>query len=142
MKIFTFFLVGIVFGFIGFLIETTNTFLKKKRLVYVGDKFFWNIPILPIYSTGGLLIHFVIKVLYGNLWYVIILITWVVICAWEYFAGFFDDIVLKKKFWDYSNQKYNINGYICAKNSLWWLFFLCIYYHFFFKKVDLMLVGS
>ena len=126
----------LIFGFTGFLIESVGNSYKKKHFVYAGDKLFWGIPLLPIYSLGGLLIHFLINSLCGITWYWTIIFTWLVACGFEYVGGYFCHKVLKRKLWNYSKKKYNIRGYICAENCLWWLFFVSIYYFVFFDIIS------
>ena len=39
---------------------------------------------------------------------------------WEYIVGFILEKIFKTKYWDYSNIKFNINGRVCLKNSIYW----------------------
>jgi uncharacterized membrane protein len=124
--------IGISFGFAGFLLETVQSTIEKKHYVYCGDKLFWGIPFLPIYAFGGLLMHYILLSLQGSPWYWAIFVAWIAVCGWEYVAGFFCHRVLGKKFWNYTKHKYNLHSYICLRNSLWWLFFITLYYLLFF----------
>jgi|WetSurMetagenome_2_1015567.scaffolds.fasta_scaffold38335_2 uncharacterized membrane protein len=133
---------AVIFGFAGFLVETISKSLYAKHFVYAGDQFFWSIPFLPIYSAGGLLMHLVMKFFLGFPWYQTLAITWIVVCLWEYIAGFFCQHTLHKKFWDYSDHKINLHGYICARNSLFWLLMVILYYFLLFSKVDAFLMSS
>jgi uncharacterized membrane protein len=135
-------IVGLLFGFAGFLIETIGFSLEKKRFIYAGDKLFWGIPLLPVYSAGGLLMHYVIRSMAGYPWYLTIFFAWLVVCVWEFLAGFFCLKVYKKRFWDYSKRKLNLKGHVCALNSAWWLVFVSLYYFFIFVKVDAFLAGQ
>ncbi len=36
----------------------------------------------------------------------------------EYLTGFALEKIFHNKWWDYSGEKYNLNGYVCLKNSL------------------------
>lgn len=40
--------------------------------------------------------------------------------ALEYFTGWLMESLLKMKYWDYSQRKYNIKGRICLRSSLFW----------------------
>ena len=46
----------------------------------------------------------------------------------EYIAGLIFVIGLKTKLWDYSNEKFNIQGIICLKFSLMWAVLGAVYY--------------
>ena len=135
-------LLALAFGFAGFLIETAGKSFQAKRFVYAGDQFFWGIPFLPIYSAGGLLMHLAIEFSLGFPWFLTLSLTWLVVCTWEYFAGLFCHKALNKKFWDYSDHKINLHGYICVRNSLLWLFLVILYYFLLFPKVDVFLMNS
>ena len=45
-----------------------------------------------------------------------------VLSVWEYFVGFLLEKLFKTKYWDYSNNKFNINGRVCLLNSIYWGF--------------------
>jgi uncharacterized membrane protein len=38
----------------------------------------------------------------------------------EYVTGVVMEMMFKMRYWDYSNKKFNIQGYICLKSSLFW----------------------
>ena len=40
--------------------------------------------------------------------------------ALEYFTGFILEKVFDQKWWDYSDDKFNLGGYICLNFSLLW----------------------
>ena len=41
----------------------------------------------------------------------------------EYFTGWAMEKLFKMRYWDYSNQRFNIKGYICLTSSIAWGFF-------------------
>lgn len=132
---------GIGFGFVGFLIETVSNYVNRRRFVYAGDKYFWGIPVLPIYSVGGLITHSMLIISSLFPWFMAIGLAWLSVCFWEYFAGWYCDRVMKKKFWDYSKEKYNLKGYVSLKSAGWWLVFISIYYFFLFQEVQNVMKG-
>lgn len=134
-----FLIVGLIFGFSGFLLETIESSISQRRFVYAGDKLFWRIPFLPIYAIGGLLMHYIIFSLQNSAWYWSIFIAWLSVCGWEYFSGFFCYRVLGQRFWNYNHHKYNLNGYVCALNSFYWLVLVLLYYFFVFHKINTFL---
>lgn len=40
----------------------------------------------------------------------------------EYVTGYVMEMLFKVRYWDYSDQKYNLNGYICLSSSIAWGF--------------------
>jgi len=130
------FFIGLAFGFSGFLIESVGASIENKQLTYKGDKFFWNIPFLPIYSIGGLLLHFSIKYFESYPSYIVIALSWFNVSAWEYFAGIISYKITKKKYWNYSKNFLSIGGWVCAKSACLWLFFVIVYYLFLFQCIE------
>lgn len=127
--IFDVFKIGIVFGFLGFLLETLYKAYKNGRIEYSGDKFFWNIPFLPIYAIGGLIMHLNIKHFMTRMWYQNIILTTILVSSWEYVSGVFCAKVIGRRFWDYRDRFLNIDGYVCLQSVLWWFVIVCIYYY-------------
>lgn len=128
--------IGVLFGFLGFLLESISSSIVKRQFVYSGDKLFWGIPFLPIYSSGGLLMHYLIVIFINTPSYLAILISWLGVCAWEYTIGVISHKIYKRRFWDYSKRKFNLNGHVCLINSIFWLLIVSIYYQYFFGLVD------
>ena len=130
------FLLGLAFGIAGFLIESIGASIRNKQITYKGDQFFWNIPILPIYSIGGLLMHYSIKFFGSFPSYLTIILTWFVISSWEYSAGIVSFKITKKKYWNYSKNLLSFGGWVCAKSTCLWLFFVIVYYLFLFHGIE------
>ena len=100
-------------SFIGYLIEVFWCYLNSKRFVNRG---FLCGPVIPIYGLGALLILFCLLRYYEDP--IVVFVFGVIITsALEYFTSFLLEKIFHNKWWDYSNQKYNINGRICLKNS-------------------------
>lgn len=105
--------------FLGWCFESTYVSIKEKRLTNRG---FLKGPFLPIYGFGA------ITILIST-----ILVTWsiplIFICGMigstilEYVTGAVMETMFSMKYWDYSNQKFNIKGYICLSSSIAWGFF-------------------
>lgn len=74
-------------------------------------------PYCPIYGAGALLIVYILQPLShsatGLFFYTIIVCT-----PMEYFVGWAMEKVFHMRWWDYSNQPLNLNGRICALNSI------------------------
>lgn len=51
---------------------------------------------------------------------VIFLISFLVFSIWEYIVAVILEKLFKTKYWDYSDLKFNIQGRVCLKNSIYW----------------------
>ena len=90
----------------------------ERRLVNRG---FLHGPMLPIYGTGAIMVlictipvkeHVALGYVCGMIGATIL----------EYITGWGMEKLLKVRYWDYSNDVLNFNGYICLKASLFWGF--------------------
>ena len=105
-----------IYAFLGWCLEVVFCTVNSGRWVNRG---FLNGPVCPIYGTGMCIVLLVLEPLAGNT-LLLFLGSMVLTSALELVTGF----VLKKAFhtswWDYSDQPFNIGGYICLKFSLAW----------------------
>ena len=76
-------------------------------------------PWLPIYGTGALLILFSTLPVSGNS-ILIFLFGMVTATILEYVTGTVMEHIFKIRYWDYSEEPLNVNGYVCLKASLAW----------------------
>lgn len=105
-----------VFAFLGWCSEVVFAAIVEKRFVNRG---FLNGPLCPIYGFGVVLIDFAMRPFGGNM-AVLMVGSMVLGSALEWLAGFILEKVFHQKWWDYSNEPHNLNGYICLKFSLVW----------------------
>ncbi len=113
-KFTTFFLLFIIYSFLGWLLEVTCKLFELKRFVNRG---FLIGPICPIYGYGVLGILF----LMGNEKADIleVFLKSILICSvLEYFTSYIMEKLFKARWWDYSKKKFNINGRICLETML------------------------
>lgn len=110
------FLYFIWYSMLGWAMETTYCSIKQGHFVYRG---FLHGPVCPIYGVGALLMVLVLNRFTGNI-PVFFLVSTVTMSAWEYFVGWLLETTTHIKYWDYSDQKFNLKGRICLKNSLYW----------------------
>lgn len=120
------FLYFMIYSFLGWCMETVYCSILQRRLVPRGFLFG---PICPIYGVGVLMMicWFAPFMDYPALFYVI---ATVCMSAWEYFVGWFLETTTHIKYWDYSQQKFNLKGRICLWVSLTWgiLAYLILYW--------------
>ena len=108
---YTSFIIFIIYSFFGWLMEVTLTFIKEKKFVNRG---FLIGPCCPIYGCGCLLLISLLGKFKDNI--IILLILTILICSiLEYFTSWILEKIFKLRWWDYSNQKFNINGRICLE---------------------------
>ncbi|NLK94792.1 MAG: putative ABC transporter permease [Clostridiales bacterium] len=105
-----------IYCFLGWIIESTIVSFSEKRIVNRG---FLKGPFLPIYGSGALIILFV-TLPFRNNYLLIFLLGMIFATILEYFTSWLMDKILTMKYWDYSNEKFNLNGRICLKCSLFW----------------------
>lgn len=109
-----YFILFIIYSFIGWLIEEINCLIELKKIVNRG---FLIGPICPIYGYGVLSIVLLI----GNSTHDIlgVFLKSIMICAiLEYFTSYFMEKLFNARWWDYSKRKFNINGRICLETMI------------------------
>ena len=110
--IFYFFL----YSLLGWAMESTYLSIGQRKLVNTG---FMHGPFCPIYGFGAVVLYVLLIKLKGNP-IAIFCVGFFVLSVWEYFVGFLLEKIFKTKYWDYSNNKFNINGRVCLLNSIYW----------------------
>lgn len=114
MNLETLFLLFIIYSFLGWVMEEILVSIKEKKIV---DRGFLIGPICPIYGCGALLITIVLAKYHSDIPALFILAT-VLGAALEYFTSYIMEKLFKVRWWDYSHDKYNLNGRICLKTSV------------------------
>lgn len=105
-----------IYSFIGWVWESCYVSVRKRHWVNRG---FMHGPMLPIYGSGAL------TVLVSTLG-VRDSIPLIFLCGMlgatllEYVTGAVMERLFRVRYWDYSNQKLNLHGYICISSSLCW----------------------
>lgn len=51
---------------------------------------------------------------------VIFIMAFLIFSVWEYLVAVIIEKLFKTKYWDYSKLKFNLQGRVCLKNSLYW----------------------
>ncbi|MCD8352923.1 MAG: hypothetical protein LUC47_01210 [Clostridiales bacterium] len=110
------FLYFVWYSVLGWMMETTYCSIMQKHFVNRG---FLHGPFCPIYGVGALLMVLGLSHFMGNI-PLFLVASIVTMSAWEYFVGWVLETTTHIKYWDYSNEKYNLKGRICLKHSLIW----------------------
>ena len=112
------FLYFVIYAFLGWILETVYCSVRERRFVARG---FLYGPVCPIYGVGVLMMLCWFTPFTGHplLFYVV---ATVCMSAWEYLVGWLLETTTHIKYWDYSNQRFQLNGYICLSSTIAWGF--------------------
>lgn len=105
-----------IYSFIGWVWKCCFVSVRKRRWVNRG---FMYGPMLPIYGFGALAV-LISTIRVRDSIPLIFLFGMVGATLLEYVTGAVMERLFNVKYWDYSNQKFNLNGYICLTSSLGW----------------------
>lgn len=112
--ILTWFLFFFIYSILGWAIETTLVMYQTKKFV---DRGFLIGPYIPIYGFGSILMILYLTQYKDNI--ITVFLLGVIICSiLEYLTSYIMEVLFKTRWWDYSNEKFNLNGRICGKNCL------------------------
>lgn len=109
-----YFLLFLTYGFLGWSMEVIGEIIKSKKFVNRG---FLIGPYCPIYGWGAVAITIILK-RYLEDPIALFLFALVICSILEYSTSYIMEKVFKARWWDYSNQKYNINGRICLETMI------------------------
>lgn len=104
------------YSFVGWVWECCYVSARKHRWINRG---FMHGPMLPIYGSGAVVILAATLEFRGDP-LLVFLFGMAAATVLEYITGAVMERLFHVRYWDYSNQKFNLNGYICASSSLCW----------------------
>lgn len=107
----TYFLLFIIYSFIGWLGEIALSIIVNKKFV---DRGFLMGPWCPIYGCGCLLLIILLSK-YNNEPFALFALAMIICSILEYLTSWILEVIFKMHWWDYSNEKFNINGRICLE---------------------------
>lgn len=110
----TYFLYFIIISICGWIMEVTLQLIQKHKFA---DRGFLIGPYCPIYGCGGLLITVCLTGLEEHpvaLFSMAILICGIL----EYATSYIMEKLFHARWWDYSENKYNINGRVCLETII------------------------
>ena len=105
-----------IYSFLGWVWESAYVSIKSRKLVNRG---FVNGPLCTIYGAGAVTIYLILRPLRENLALLYLGVV-VVATALEYITGWIMETVFHTRWWDYSDKKFNLHGYISLASSLLW----------------------
>ena len=113
-EIYYYFLLFLIYSFIGWLIEVIGKLIEKHKFINRG---FLIGPICPIYGHGCILMILTLSRYKDNP--LVLFVNAIFICSLlEYFTSYFMEKIFKARWWDYSTRKFNLNGRICAETMI------------------------
>jgi uncharacterized membrane protein len=107
-----------IYCFFGWCFESTYVSLREHRPVNRG---FLRLPLIPLYGTGAVMLLWASLPVKEHL-VLVYLVGVIVATALEYVTGYTMERLFKMKYWDYSDQRFNLHGYICLSSSITWGF--------------------
>lgn len=106
----------LIYGFLGWCCEVSFATLKTGKFVNRG---FLNGPICSIYGFGMIIVLLVLTPVKENP-FILFLCSMILTTLLEFITGFILEKFFHKKWWDYSNEPFNIKGYVCVRFSVLW----------------------
>ncbi len=107
------FILFMIYSLIGWIIEIIDIYVLEKKVVNRG---FLIGPYCPIYGVGALLMTWILE---GTADLFGLFVKAMVICAiLEYLTSYLMEKLFKIRWWDYTQNKFNINGRICLETML------------------------
>lgn len=122
--------------FCGWVWECCYVSARQRHWVNRG---FLHGPLLPIYGTGAVIILLVTIPVEDDL-RLVYLFGMVAATVLEYVTGAVMERLFRVRYWDYSNQKWNLNGYICLSSSIAWGFFSILMVRFIHPPIARLLL--
>lgn len=126
-----------LYCFFGWIFESAYVSLKNHHPVNRG---FLHLPLLPLYGTGAVMMLWVSLPVKNNL-FLVYLSGVVAATILEYITGAAMERLFKVKYWDYSDQKFNFNGYICLSSSIAWGFLTILMTEVIHRPIERMVLG-
>jgi len=104
----------IIYSFLGWLLEVIHAYIERGEWINRG---FIKGPFCPIYGFGVLLLLAVLSPIQEN-WFILFLGAVALITLLEFVTGLILETLFGAKWWEYSDEKFHVKGYVCLKYSL------------------------
>ena len=105
-----------IYAFLGWCTEVSFAALVTGKFVNRG---FLNGPVCPIYGFGVVIVLACLTPLKKN-FMLLFLGSVVLTSALEWLTGFILEKIFHQRWWDYSDEPFNLGGYICLRFSVAW----------------------
>lgn len=106
-----YFLLFMIYSIMGWIMEVINQIIRQKRFVNRG---FLIGPYCPIYGCGAILITILLNKYIDDP--VALFLMAIILCGTlEYLTSYIMEKTFNLRWWDYSNDTFNINGRVCLR---------------------------
>lgn len=105
-----------IYSFLGWCVEVFYAFKNQRKFVNRG---FLHGPLCPIYGSCILLMIILLSNFKGN-FFILFLAATLATSVIEYITGFILEKLFKTKYWDYTEDPFNLHGRICLHFSIMW----------------------
>lgn len=106
----------VIYSVIGWCCEVAFAALKEGRFVNRGFLFG---PYCPIYGFGVSFVLSCLNPIKDN-FIILFLGSFLLTSVLEFITGYCLEKLFHQRWWDYSNEKFNIKGYVCLRFSVMW----------------------
>lgn len=106
----------LAYAFLGWVAETVLAAAKRRRLINRG---FLNLPLSPVYGLAAVLFSVFLPELRSAPFF-LFLFGMVIATALELFTGVFLQKLTGERWWDYSNHRFQFEGYISLTYAIVW----------------------
>ena len=111
---FYYFILFFTYSVLGWVAESIFVAIKTNKFTNRG---FLVGPYCPIYGCGSLAMILYLEQYRDNL--ITVFILGLVVCSiLEYFTSYIMEKLFKARWWDYSDNKFNLNGRVCGENAI------------------------
>lgn len=126
-----------IYCFFGWCIESAYVSIHKKKFVNRG---FMRGPFLPLYGSGAVMMLFVTIPVRDSL-----VLTYIFgaigATILEYITGACMEALFKVRYWDYSDNPFNIHGYVCLGTTLAWGLLTILMVRFIHEPVEHLILS-
>ncbi len=122
--------------FCGWIWESCYVSVRQRQWVNRG---FLQGPLLPIYGSGAIMILLATIPVENDL-RLVYLFGMTAATALEYVTGAVMERLFRVRYWDYSSQRWNLNGHICLSSSIAWGFFSILMVRFIHPPIARLLL--
>ena len=113
-KFLIYFLLFIIYACIGWAVDVIGTFIGNKKIINRG---FLIGPYCPIYGVAGLIMGFTLA-RYESDPLVLFIMSTLICSVIEYITSYVMEKIFHTRWWDYSHERFNLNGRICLSCSV------------------------
>ncbi|MBQ4256300.1 MAG: putative ABC transporter permease [Oscillospiraceae bacterium] len=108
----------VFWGFIGWIVDVLGVALEDGRY---SNRGFLSMPVCPIYGFGVIIVTVVLRPVFDRP-LLLFALSLVICTALEYTVGVLMKLIFHNVWWDYTHIRFNFQGLICLRSSLFWGF--------------------